>query len=314
VIVVTGGAGFIGSNIIKALNARGRSDILVVDNLTNGHKFHNLVDCEFADYVDKTDFRKQILGDAVFADDLEAVFHAGACSATTEWDGRYLMDNNYGYSKDLLLYCGRYRCRYIYASSAAVYGGGTDFAERPRNERPLNMYGYSKLAFDQYVRRCFPDLSTQVVGLRYFNVYGPGEQHKDAMASVAFHLYQQLRNGTSVRLFAGSDSYGPGEQRRDFIHVRDVAAVNLWFLDHPEVSGIFNVGTGRAEPFNAVGRAVIDWHARGAIEYIPFPESLRGAYQSYTQADLSTLRAAGYTGEFLDVAAGVKDYLDWLHR
>lgn len=313
-IIVTGGAGFIGSNIVKALNERGQTDILVVDNLTNGVKFRNLVDCQIADYMDKEAFIASIqLGD--FDDQpIEAIFHNGACSSTTEWDGRYMMDNNYDYSKALLHFCTEKKIPYIYASSAAVYGGGTTFKESLEHEAPLNVYGYSKFQFDQYVRARESEISSQVVGLRYFNVYGPREGHKGGMASVAFHLNNQMKENGNVKLFEGCDGYGNGEQLRDFIYVGDVAAVNLWFLDNPQASGIFNLGTGRSQPFNDVAKAVLDYHQKGELEYIPFPEKLKGCYQSFTEANLENLRAAGCRHEFKTVAEGTKLYMQWLNE
>ncbi len=313
-IVVTGGAGFIGSNVVKAINEAGRDDILVVDNMTNGAKFHNVVDCQVSDYLDKSAFRALLNQDRWPGDDIDVVFHLGACSTTTEWDGRYMLDNNYQYSKELLAFCLRRQIRLIYASSASVYGAGPTYVEDHSSEAPLNVYGYSKLLFDQYVRKRFTNLSSQVAGLRYFNVYGPREQHKGSMASVAFHFNRQLQDGNKIKLFEGNDGYAAGEQLRDFVFVHDVVAVNLWLFEHPEVSGIFNVGTGRAQTFNDVAKAVIGWHGRGEVEYIPFPDHLRGAYQSYTQADISALRKAGYRAPFASVESGIKGYLDWLHR
>lgn len=312
-IIVTGGAGFIGSNIVKGLNAQGRTDILVVDNLSNGVKFRNLVDCEVFDYLDKDDFLGGIREGVEYPIPIDAVFHCGACATTTEWDGRFMMRNNYSYSKGLLEYCAERAIPFLYASSAAVYGRGTVFREAREYEAPLNVYGYSKFLFDQYVRRRLPKIQSQVVGLRYFNVYGPRESHKGAMASVAYHLNQQLITEGRVRLFAGSDGYADGEQRRDFIYVDDVVAVNLWFMQHPHRCGIFNVGTGRSQSFNEVAQAVLAWHGRGSLEYIPFPEHLRGSYQSFTEADLGALRKAGYEGGGRPVAEGVKAYLDWLN-
>ncbi len=311
-IIVTGGAGFIGANLVEALNRRGRTDILVVDNLENGVKCLNLADLEIADYLDKRDFLERVRAGDLPAP--EAVFHQGACSATTEWNGRYVMDNNFEYSKVLLHWCEAHGAPFIYASSASVYGAGPNFTEGRENERPLNAYAYSKFLFDQYVRRRLPEARTQIVGLRYFNVYGPREGHKGSMASVAYHFNQQLKEGDEVRLFEGSDGYGPGEQRRDFVYVGDVVDINLWFWDHLGVSGIFNAGTGRAQTFNDVARAVIAWHGRGRIRYIPFPDHLKGRYQSYTQADLTALRAAGYDRPFKTVEEGVRAYLDWLNR
>lgn len=311
-IVVTGGAGFIGSNMVKALNAGGRSDVIVVDDLTDGAKFRNIADCDIADYLDKDDFLASVIAGADLPK-FDAILHQGACSETTEWDGRYMMNINYEYSKALLHYCLRRKIPYLYASSASVYGAGLVFREQREHERPLNVYGYSKFQFDQYVRRVLPKAKSQVAGFRYFNVYGPREQHKGSMASVAFHLNNQLLESGKVRLFAGCDGYGDGEQRRDFIHVDDTVAVNLWFLEHPDRSGIFNLGTGRSQSFNDVARAVLAWHKRGELEYIPFPDHLKGRYQSFTEADMSALRAAGYDAPFKAVEEGVTAYMQWLN-
>ncbi len=311
-IIVTGGAGFIGSNLVAALNARGRSDLLVVDDLCDGTKFTNLVDCDVLDYSDKEAFLAGLRAGREPAEAVQAIFHLGACSATTEWDGRYMLANNYEYSKILLHYSLERRIPLVYASSASVYGAGTAFREERCNEAPLNVYGYSKFLFDEYVRRLLPSAPSQIVGLRYFNVYGPREQHKGTMASVAWHFHGQVLAEGRVKLFEGSDGYGDGEQRRDFVHVADTCAVKLWLLDHPHCLGIFNVGTGRSQTFNDLARAVLRWHGRGHIEYIPFPDHLRGRYQSYTQADIGALRSAGYTAEFRAVEQGVPEYLDWL--
>lgn len=311
-IVVTGGAGFIGSNLVKGLNEQGRTDILVVDDLEDGAKFVNLVDCEIQDYMDKDEFLSAIQSQKEFMPPIEAILHQGACSTTTEWDGRYMMRNNYDYSKHLLHYCMKHKIPFIYASSAAVYGGGQIFKECREHESPLNVYGYSKLLFDQYVRRILPTAKNQIVGLRYFNVYGPSEQHKGTMASVAFHFRNQIRDGGKVRLFEGSDGYADGEQRRDFVYVGDAVAVNLWFLQERGKSGIFNLGTGKSYSFNEVARAVIKAEGKGVIEYIPFPDQLRGRYQSFTEADMSALRAAGYTRPFKDIEQGVDAYMNQL--
>lgn len=312
-IVVTGGAGFIGSNLVLALNARGERNVLVVDNLQNGTKFRNLVGCQIADYLDKKTFIDRLQKGEYDTQSIEAIFHQGACSATTEWDGRYMMANNYEYSKILLEYCLKREIRLVYASSAAVYGVGTVFREDPANETPLNVYGYSKYCFDQYVRERLGGISSQVVGLRYFNVYGPREAHKESMASVAFHLNNQLQDSGKVRLFEGTGGYGDGEQRRDFICVDDIADVNLWFYDHPQVSGVFNLGTGRSQPFNDVARAVLEYHGHGELEYIPFPDHLKGAYQSFTEANLDALRGAGCNHSFKTVEEGVGLYMEWLN-
>jgi len=307
-IIVTGGAGMIGSNIIKALNDKGHTDILVVDNLKDGTKFANLADLNIADYMDKEDFLISILADEDFGD-VEAVFHEGACSSTTEWDGKYMMDNNYQYSKELLHWCLEHQVPFLYASSAATYGGrNSDFIEERQFEEPLNVYGYSKMLFDHYVREILPEAQSQVCGFRYFNVYGPREGHKGSMASVAFHLNTQLNNGENPKLFEGSDNF-----KRDFIYVEDVASVNLWFWENA-VSGIFNCGTGRAESFQEVADAALKYHKDGEVEYIPFPEKLKGRYQAFTLADQTKLRAAGYDKPFKTVAEGVAEYMAWLNR
>lgn len=310
--IVTGGAGFVGSNLVSRLLNNGADDVLVVDDLQDGHKYRNLADLAISDYLDKDEFLARVEGDGSFLRSVKAVLHQGACSTTTEWDGRYMMQNNYSYSKALLHRCLEQNIPFIYASSAAVYGGSPQFSEDPANELPLNVYGYSKLLFDQYVRRLPPTSGRQVVGLRYFNVYGPREQHKGSMASVAWHFNKQLREHGEVRLFEGCHGYGDGEQRRDFVYVDDICSVNLWFLEHPECSGVFNAGTGTAQSFNEVAEAVIKWHGHGRIRYIPFPEHLQGAYQSYTEADLSRLRSSGCDTRFKPVADGVRAYLDAL--
>lgn len=324
--VVTGAAGFIGSNIVRGLNARGISDIIAVDNLTRGDKFRNLVDCEIADYLDKSEFL-ELLTAGELDGLVEAMLHQGACSDTMEQDGQYMMSNNFRYSTVLLDYCIDQEIPFLYASSAAVYGGSASFVESREFEAPLNVYGYSKFLFDQTVRRKLPDANSQIAGFRYFNVYGPNEQHKGRMASVAFHHFNQFHSEGRVKLFEGCDGYGNGEQRRDFVFVEDVVNVNLWFLDHPQRSGIFNLGTGKAQPFNDVAVATVNaclaskgeaplsleqMLGRGLVEYIPFPEALKGKYQSFTQADLGRLRQAGYDAPFADVASGVERYCQFL--
>ncbi|MDD9196687.1 ADP-glyceromanno-heptose 6-epimerase [Aliivibrio sp. S3MY1] len=307
-IIVTGGAGMIGSNIVKSLNDNGFNDILVVDNLKDGKKFKNLVDLDITDYMDKEDFITQIMAGDDFGT-IDAIFHEGACSATTEWDGKYMMMNNYEYSKEVLHFCIEREIPFLYASSAATYGDTDTFVEEREHEGALNVYGYSKQQFDNYVRRLWADAEahgetvSQITGFRYFNVYGPREQHKGSMASVAFHLNNQMNAGEDPKLFERSDEF-----KRDFVYVGDVAAVNLWFLENG-VSGIFNCGTGRAEPFRAVADAVIKHHGKGEVQSIPFPEHLKGAYQEFTQADLTKLRAAGCDVEFKSVADGVAEYM-----
>ena len=328
-IAVTGAAGFIGSNLIKGLNARGIDEIIAVDDLTQGDKFRNLADLKIADYLDADDFYNAF-AEGGFGH-IEAVFHEGACSDTMETDGKYMMANNYSLSCRLFEACQRHNTRLLYASSAATYGGSDTFSESPEFEHPLNVYGYSKLLFDQFLRRqlgsAFEHSKTQVAGFRYFNVYGPREQHKGRMASVAFHQYNQFQADGKVKLFGDYGGYGPGGQMRDFVFIDDVVAVNLWFFDNPEKSGIFNLGTGRAQPFNDVAVAVVNTLRRarsaeplsldeavrgGFIDYIDFPQALVGKYQSYTQADLGLLRAAGCQHVFADVQTGVAAYIQWL--
>lgn len=313
-IIVTGGAGFIGSNMVKALNERGYDNVIVVDDLEQGAKFINLVDCEIADYLDQDRFLSQIEERRALSGEISHVFHQGACSTTTEWDGRYMMDVNYEYSKALLHFCVDRDIPFLYASSAAVYGAGPEFTETREYERPLNVYGYSKVLFDRYVSRRLPELKSQVAGLRYFNVYGPREQHKGSMASVAYHFYRQVLETGRMRLFAGSNGYADGEQRRDFVYVGDVTDVNLWLMDNPGISGIFNVGTGRSQTFNDVANAVKVFCGRGDIDYVEFPEHLKGRYQSFTRADIARLRSAGYDRPFKTVEEGVPLYLSWLEQ
>jgi ADP-L-glycero-D-manno-heptose 6-epimerase len=323
-LIVTGAAGFIGSNLVKALNARGEKDIVAVDNLSRADKVANLSDLEITDFIDKRDFLEQLEAGRLDVK-IRAVLHQGACSDTMETDGRYMMQNNYEYSQTLMHRCLERGVPFIYASSASVYGNGRVFKETRENEAPLNVYGYSKFLFDQAVRRVLAARpGTQVAGFRYFNVYGPREAHKGRMASVAFHFYDQYLATGRVKLFEGSAGYGPGEQVRDFISVEDVVRVNLHFLDNPGMSGIFNVGTGKAQTFNDVARATVnairkslgekvlsldEMRAAKAVEYIPFPAQLVGKYQSYTQADMDALRAAGYKEKFMDVEEGVGRYV-----
>jgi ADP-L-glycero-D-manno-heptose 6-epimerase len=330
--IVTGAAGFIGSNIIKALNARGIRDIVAVDNLAKADKFKNLVDCEIAEYVDKKDFLS-VVESGDLSGDITALIHQGACSDTMETDGRYMMENNYRYSLSLFDWALEEGVPFIYASSASVYGDGKIFKESRECEAPLNVYGYSKFLFDQAVRarvgNDFDDAPSQIVGFRYFNVYGERESHKGRMASVAYHFFNQYRATGKVRVFAGSDGYDNGAQQRDFVSVEDVVKVNLFFLDNPNLSGIFNLGTGRCQTFNDAAVATVNaclaldgkpaqtlaaLQQSGVIDYIPFPDALKGKYQSYTQADIALLRAAGYAAPFLTVEQGVANYIPTLAK
>jgi ADP-L-glycero-D-manno-heptose 6-epimerase len=303
-IVVTGAAGFIGSNLVRALNARGHDDIIAVDDLSDGDKFQNLADCRIRDYLDRDEFRDD-LRRWNLRNDVRLVFHQGACADTTANDGRSMMDVNYAYSKEVLHWCLERRIPLVYASSAAVYGLSRHCIEEPPSEQPLNLYAYSKLQFDNYVRRVLPEAKSTVVGLRYFNVYGPREGHKGRMASMVWQLWKQLEGTGVARLFEGTAGYGPGEQRRDFVAVADVIAVNLHFGFGPTHTGIYNVGTGHSRNFNDVARALINRLGRGHIEYIPFPQSLTGKYQSFTEADTTRLRAAGYDQPFLTLEQGI---------
>jgi ADP-L-glycero-D-manno-heptose 6-epimerase len=319
-VVVTGAAGMIGANLVLGLNSAGVDDVIAVDDLTDGAKYRNLLGARFADYFDKDDFYARFARGEFGR--VDAVLHQGACSDTMEHNGRFMLENNYRCSKNLLDACQAQGTRLIYASSAATYGGSAAFREEPQFEQPLNVYGYSKLLFDNVVRRMLPGCAQQVVGLRYFNVYGPREQHKARMASVAFHHYHQFIESGKVKLFGEYGGYAAGAQARDFVFVDDVVAVNLWFLQHPDKSGVFNLGTGRAQPFNDIALATINavrglrgqtrlpldaLIGDGLLEYVDFPAALVGRYQCFTQADLTGLRATGCTHEFADVASGVAD-------
>lgn len=328
-ILVTGAAGFIGANLVHALSKRQPFSVFAVDNMSRPDKFLNIVDAEVADYADKEDFLLRLKA-GEFDGKFSAVLHQGACSNTMETDGRYMMRNNYEYTIALFEFCQREKIPFIYASSAAVYGGGTVFKEEREHERPLNVYGYSKFLFDQYMRRYWQqhgiDTGSQVVGLRYFNVYGPLEGHKGTMASVPFHQFHQFQKEGKVKLFGANDGYEAGTQKRDFVYVEDVVKVNLFFLDNPDKRGVYNLGTGRAQPFNDLAIATVNALAnegnpplsldqiidKGLLDYLPFPDKLKGKYQSFTQADISSLRAIGYTEPFTDVATGVAKYMDYL--
>lgn len=324
-IVVTGAAGFVGRNIARALNERGYNNIIAVDNLSKGEKFHNLVGLQLSDYIDKATFYDAFAKGAFGK--IEAVFHEGACSDTMEHDGRYMLANNYTTSNALLGRCLADGTRLLYASSAATYGASNVFREEPDCEKPLNVYGYSKLLFDQVVRQALPTAKSQIAGFRYFNVYGPHEQHKGRMASVAYHHFNQFQEHGCVKLFGAYGGYGPGEQTRDFLYVDDLVAVKLWFFDNPGKSGVFNLGSGQAEPFNNVASAVVNSMRQSKnltplslahmqqgklIEYTEFPQALVGRYQCFTQADLTRLREAGCTHRFASVAEGVERYVNYL--
>ena len=311
-IIVTGCNGFIGSNLVSQLNKMNLKNIIGVDDLSKKENLNNIAHCEMENLLDIEEFENKYLDSTKSFSEITQIFHQGACSNTMEWDGEYMMKNNYTFSKKLYEFAENNSAAFIYASSASVYGNGKEFEEKKENENPINLYAFSKYLFDQLIRQKIKESKIQIVGMRYFNVYGPNEAHKGHMASVAYHLHQQLEKGAEVKLFEGSDGYEAGEQRRDFVYVDDVIKVNLWFMKNPEISGIFNVGTGKSQTFNEVANAVIDYHGKGSIQYIPFPEELVGSYQSFTEADINKLRQAGYKEDFLEVQSGVQLYLEKL--
>lgn len=306
-VIVTGGAGFIGSNIVKGLNDKGIDNILIVDNLTNAVKHKNLNKIKFYDYIDKTEFN---IDDFLSKNKVEAIFHQGASSNTMETDGKYMMKNNYEYTKNIFLACQKHNVRLFYASSASVYGNGDNgFVEKESCEYPLNVYAFSKYQFDRFLNINRKNINTQVVGLRYFNVYGPQENHKGRMASVAFHMFNQIHNNEPMKLFEGSENF-----KRDFIYVDDVVSVNMFFYENPDKTGIFNCGTGNAESFCEIANALKEKYSNAQIEYIPFPESLVGKYQTFTQSDITSLRNAGYNKPFTALREGTLKYADILEK
>lgn len=312
-IIVTGGAGFIGSNIVKELNLQGRNDILIVDDLKDGQNYKNLRGLQFIDYQHKDDFLQSIEDDDFDGTDIDAVFHEGACSDTMEYDVNYMMKVNYEYSKSVMHFCMQHRVPFLYASSASTYGSGKNgFREGDACEDALNPYAFSKLAFDRYVRQVLPEVRSQIVGLKYFNVYGPQEHHKGKMASIFYQLYHQIKDTGAARLFKGIDGYQDGEQRRDFVYVRDVVGVNLWFWKNQAPSGIYNCGTGHEHTYNEAAKAVIQAIGEGHIEYREFPSVLRGKYQSFTEADTTELLAAGYDQGFYEMEDAVAEYCKFL--
>ena len=314
-IIVTGGAGFIGSNIVKGLNDRGREDILIVDDLTEMVKFKNIQGLKALDYMDKDDFALKLASGKFDNEKIEVIFHEGACSDTMEYNGKYMMENNFEYTKNLMHFALKKKVQLIYASSASTYGSGKHgFSEKPACEEALNVYAFSKLFFDNYARRYFDTAESQLVGLRYFNVYGPQENHKGKMASMIFQMFNQWKAEGKVKLFEGFDGYGDGEQTRDFIYVKDVVKVNFFFWDHPELKGIYNCGTGNSHTFNTLAKGVLKYFGSGELEYVPFPEVLKGKYQSFTEADSSKLLAAGYDGGFTDIEEAIAEYCALLDK
>ena len=314
-IIVTGGAGFIGSNIVKGLNDRGRDDILIVDDLTEMVKFKNIQGLKALDYMDKDDFAQKLASGKFANEKIDVIFHEGACSDTMEYNGKYMMENNFEYTKNLMHFALKKKVQLLYASSASTYGSGKHgFSEKPACEEALNVYAFSKLFFDNYARRYFDAAESQLVGLRYFNVYGPQENHKGKMASMIFQMFNQWKAEGKVKLFEGFDGYGDGEQTRDFIYVKDVVKVNFFFWDHPELKGIYNCGTGHAHTFNTLAKGVLKYFGSGELEYVPFPEVLKGKYQSFTEADSSKLLAAGYDGGFTDIEEAIAEYCALLDK
>lgn len=311
-IIVTGGAGFIGSGLIAALNKRGIDNIIVVDELGSDQKFKNLIGLRFADYIDKDDFLELVIDSDVYTD-VETVFHMGACSSTTETDADYLIRNNYEYTKLLAEWCIEHDIRFIYASSAATYGDGskgfTDDDEKLNDLVPLNMYGYSKHLFDQWARR--HDLLDKIVGLKYFNVFGPNEYHKADMRSFILKSFEQIRDTGKVKLFkSGDPDYADGEYMRDFVYVKDAVDMTLFFMDNPKVAGLYNIGTGRARTWNDMVKAVFAAMAKKPqIEFIEMPENLKKQYQYFTQADIAKLKTAGCKTETTTLEAAVRDYV-----
>ncbi len=306
-IILTGGAGFIGSNLLYALNAKSITDVLVVDRL--GDNFRNLCDLRFSDFMQPGEFVRAIER-RLLPDRIEAIFHQGACADTTCDEGRYIIENNFTFSKSILHFALSSKVPLVYASSAAVYGSSSAFAPSRENERPLNLYGLSKIAFDNHVRSVAARSESTVAGLRYFNVYGPREFHKGKMASMVYQLYRQLKTSGRARLFKGTGGYGDGEQRRDFTFVGDIVRVNLALAEGPVRNGIFNAGTGQSRSFNDVARIIGAQIGAGEIEYVPIPENLADRYQSFTQAELSALRNAGYTEPFSTLEDGIARSID----
>jgi len=311
-IIVTGGAGFIGSALIAGLNAGGVSDILVVDRLGTDEKWKNLRALSFADYVEKDDFLEMALEGKLDAP-IEAVLHMGACSDTTEANASYLIRNNYEYTKLLAQWAHEAGIRFIYASSAATYGDGSagfcDDEEKIDRLRPLNMYGYSKHLFDLWARRT--GLLKKIVGLKYFNVFGPNEYHKAHMRSFVIKAYEQIAEKGAVALFKShKPEYKDGEQLRDFLYVKDAVRMTLFFLDHPHLAGLYNIGSGRARTWNDLAKAVFAAMKKPEkIEYIPMPPQIRNQYQYHTQADTKKIKKGGYTTEPAPLENAIKDYV-----
>ena len=316
-IIVTGGAGFIGSCVVRTLNDAKINDVVIVDDIASSEKWKNIRNKKFLKYIHKSEF----LAELPKLENVTAIIHMGACSSTTEKDFDYLYTNNFEFTKSLWNYCAEKQISFIYASSAATYGDGSrGFDDKANIDEllPLNGYGYSKQLFDQWVKHQAKIFPAQHVGLKFFNVYGPNEYYKGSMASMIFHGFNQLMTDGEIRLFKSyKNEYPDGGQLRDFVYVKDICSVIMWLLDNHEVSGLFNVGTGRAQSFQELAEAVIrnSAHRGGGIKFIDMPEHLKGKYQYYTQADMTKLRDAGYTKEFMSLEEGVKDYVcEYLSR
>lgn len=308
-IVVTGGAGFIGSCIVRTLNDMGITDIIVVDNINTSEKWLNIRNKDYTDYIHKQGFLENLES----FEGITHVIHMGACSSTVEQDFDYLYKNNFEYSKALWEYCTKNKLSYIYASSGATYGDGTqgfDDEKEIKALEPLNRYGYSKQLFDLWVEKqtTFP---AQHAGLKYFNVYGPNEYAKGSMASMVFHGYRQIKQSGSIKLFQSyMDGYADGEQLRDFVYVKDVCEVIKFLIQNPKVNGLYNVGTGEAKSFNDLAEGIFhSLNLEPKIKYIEMPEILQPKYQYYTKAEMTKLKKAGYDKEFYSLRDGIKDYV-----
>ncbi len=308
-IIITGGAGFIGSNLVKSLNDKGIFDIYIVDDLNSHFKKSYLEKLIYIKYFDKKDFRKLLQNKQL--PKAESIIHLGACSDTTEYNMQYLLDNNVAYSKDIFKYCLDSGIKFIYASSAAVYGDGVNgYNENVTKLWPLNPYAKSKYLFDEWVIKKSHKPST-CVGLRFFNVYGPNEFHKGKMASMVFQAFNQVNDNGAIRLFKSyNKKYADGAQQRDFIYVCDVVDVIEFFLKQKNSTGIFNVGSGKARSFNDLAKALFKSMQKDEnIQYIAMPKSLIAKYQYFTQADLDHLRSAGYKGSFTTIEEGIRKYV-----
>lgn len=306
-IIVTGGAGFIGRNLIARLNKIHKKNILVVDNLRNGKKYKNLIGLNILDYVDKTSFINKLLTGS-YINKIKSIFHQGACTNTCEWNGKYMMDNNYQYSKDLFNYCVQHTIPFIYASSAAIYGKRmhTPYNNNNQPEKPVNIYSYSKYLFDQYVQKKLIHIKSQVCGLRYFNVYGPYESHKNNMASIIYKIYEKITDNKKPILFIGSKNF-----KRDFIHVDDIIDINLWIWKN-NISGIYDCGTGTPNSFESVANIVLKFFNKKIVQYVPMPHSLKNCYQIFTTANTLQLKKIGYNHSFIKINDGINRYLNWL--